>query len=325
MNEDQSMDPMHYEEEADSSSRVSSIYYEHPDADTSKSETEEVYDYTTSQQDGYDYTSPVLPVDYEVPDGVCESDGGPETPERYYNAPPSHPPPTLPGGENDQYTHNDKGRKMYTRLTHTHTPSIYSTPTHSIADFRTNTAASESALDIVNLESNSSTPVPTDKTKDPRSLSCSSALCSRAKVAIFVFLLVAVVIGMVSLAVSVIAVLATNDSGDGSNSIDSSTDSSSVSSDTTLSMEVENMIAALQLEIQRVQSTVDQVMNQTTDAFMNVSISLNVSSLYESCHTDTQRNRCNPESGLGEEFSCATESLPYEREVSRNMLSVCKL
>lgn len=297
MSKDDRMDSIYYEEA--SSSRISSIYYENPDSETAKEE-EDMYDYTSNQQDVYDYTSPVIPVPYEVPGSL--NDREPMASEINCQHPPSYPPPTLLSSDNEQCSTNDQGRKIYTTLTHTYMPSIYSTPSHSITDFKTNTTASESVLDIVNLESAPSTPVKTDKSKASHSLSRSSSPRLRVKVAFFVFLLAVVVIGMVSVAVGVVSVVTSNDSG--------SISDGNGNSDTLMGMELEGMIGELQQEIQTLQTTVDQVMNQRN-------ISMNVSSLYESCETETQRRRCNPESGLGVEFSCMTDSLPYEKAVSR--------
>ena len=301
------VDSVQYEEP--NSSQVSSIYYEQP----------EVEEDSETEQDVYDYTSPA-PVEYEVPDNA--SDTAPEVPERgphIITKPPAHPPPILHQSddsddeeeEGQNYdNHTSASRKVYTMLTHVHMPLIYSTPSHSM-EFRANTAINNSSLDIVNLDSapSSSSPAPPPPPPShmdngphflPDSRGAKSPVShrrSRAKAAIMVFLLAAVVIGIVSLIVSVVAVFVTGDTGSTSDSAEALT------------------VESLQEEVQLLQSEVEQMRNRTTG-------SVNISSFYENCETESKIERCTPEEGLGIEFSCITDELTLDKEVCSGLQNI---
>ena len=283
---------VHYDESQ--TSRISSIYYELPE-ETSETEAD-MYDYSTS-----------APVDYEEPDNTSDT-LPPEIPEReqHIAKPPTHPPPILHQGESDNedeqddiYDNNNTSTrcKLYTTLTHVHMPSIYSTPSHSM-EFRTNTAVSDSMLDL-NSEATITTPPPavTHPDQNSHTLSAnwnvkSSHRC-RTKMVILMFLLVAVAIGMISLIVSVVAVFVT-----------------SRTTESTDSLNLTDMME-LQEQVQLLQTEVEIMRNRTTG-------SVDISSFYDGCEKETKSNRCNPEEGFGIEFSCITECLDLEKMVCTN-------
>ena len=271
-------------------SRINSDYYEQPEsmrighAYYEQPETSQVsYEYeqpesSETEEDRYDYTSPA-PVDYEVPDNASDATT-PETPQRELGRPAAPLPPKI---KNSKYR-----PKLYTTLTHTHAQSVYSTPSHS-TEFRTNTAVSGSMLDITSIETGldfNGTRIPINKEADALPKSRAKFNC---KVAVFIFLVVAVVIGMISLVVSVVAVIVTRESG--------STD---------LVQEME----ALQKEVMELQVTVEQTMNQTRGM-------VDLSELYEGCTMDMNTKPCNTAIGLGSNREpCVTNNLPVEKEVS---------
>ena len=276
-------------------SRINSDYYEQPEsmrigpAYYEQPETSQMsYDYeqpesSETEEDRYDYASPT-PVDYEVPDNV--SDTTPETPQRELGRPSAPLPPKMI---------KDKYRpKVYTTLTHTHAQSVYSTPSHS-TEFRTNAAVSGSMLDITSIETAldyNGTRIAVNKETDAPSKSRARFNC---KVAVFIFLIVAVVIGMISLVVSVVAVIVTRETG---------------SADVDLMEEME----ALQKEVTELQMTVEQAMNRTSGT-------VDLSELYDACDMDDDEQPCNTEIGINVE-PCRTRDLQVEKEVSDTLCSI---
>ena len=279
----------------------SSIHYEQPEWSQYNTLSYNELENSETEEDMYEYASPA-PLDYEVPDQSSETvpdnqshDPLPVIPPREAIRPPSHPPPILPGRETIDATGTREKEglalhRLYTALTHAHVPSVYSTPSHSM-EFRTNAAVSESTLNIVNLNYDNATspstplPVQTDSLSLPQDLKRHS----RARAAILVLLLAAVVVGVVSLAVSVVAMFVTRGAGSGGDN------------------PMEELIS-LQDEVQQLQRSVELAVNQTSG-------SVDLSSLYENCEREVSRTECSPEQGLSEGFSCLTDPQPLDIEV----------
>lgn len=220
------------------------------------------------------YASP-SPLEYEVPGDL--SDSPPELPERDPIHPSTHP--------DESTTDRDMPSDLYTTLTHKHMPSVYSIPCHS-TEFRANTAVTDSTFDITHLQST---------TTINEDIDAPLKFHSRVKMMILLFLLLAIMIGMVSLVVSMVAVFVTR----GAEGIN----------DSCVTMED---MAALQQEVLELQTTIAMMMNQTSDG----SVSLNLTSYYDSCMQDMRIRRCDTEQGYNVEFSCITPSLPLEKVVS---------
>ena len=260
--------------------RTAPAYYEQPEASRISYYDYEQPESSETEEDRHDYTSPA-PIDYEVPDSV--SDTTPEIPQREFGRPAAPLPP--------KKVKDSKHRpKLYTTLTHTHAPSVYSTPSHSV-EFRTTTAVSGSMLDITSIETGldyNGTRIAVDKeTDDTPPKSRARFNC---KVAISIFLVVAVAIGMVSLIVSVVAVIVTRETG---------------SAEVDLVEEME----ALQEEVMELQMTVEQAMSQTSG-------SVDLSELFENCDMETRDESCIRGQDFNVETPCVTNNLPIEKEVS---------
>ena len=260
-----------------------------------------------TEEDMSDYASP-SPLDYEVPDQSTENT--PETPAREPEGPSSYPP-TLPRKgcntvlvEAGSLQTKEKEKltlsKLYTALTHTHIPSVYCTPSHSMEFRRTNTAVFESTLDIVNLESSGTTasPPPTPlQHKDKSSLSLHQPYrhYSRAKVAVLVFLVTAITVAIISLGVSIVAVFVVTESG-----------TTSATTATSEAAMMEN-ITSLQTQIQQLEREVEHVRNETNSA------TLELSSLYQNCLQEIRKESCSLPNSEG--FVCVSDPLPLEKEV----------
>ena len=268
-------------------------------------------DFCESEGDVSDYDSP-SPLDYEIPDQSTEA--VPEIPKREPAGPSSYPPHTLPRKDcnaalvqEDSSLHaveteNQKLNlgKLYTALTHTHVPSVYCTPSHSM-EFRSNAArVSNSTLDIVNLESSGTTasPPPTPLHKDKLSLALHRPYrhYSRAKVAVSVFLVTAIAVAMIALGVSIVAVFVVAEGGP--------------RSETTISESeafMRDNITILQAEIGNLQREVEQARNETRGT-------LELSSLYQNCQQETKSESCSSSTSVGP--VCLTDPLPLEKQVS---------
>ena len=270
----------------------SSIYYEQTDSSRYDVLCYDDPESSESEKEMYEYASPA-PLDYEVPDHSSETapDNQPNDtlPEREVMRPPSHPPPILPVKDTTRVEKQKLTlRELYTTLTHAHVPAVYSTPLHSM-EYRTNTVVTDSTLNIINLGSDNHTPPSTPLPKDTLSLSRQlNGHHSRTRAAILFFLLAAVVVGVVSLAVSVIAVFVTRGN-----------------SEAGVAMED---VSTLQVEVQQLQMSVELARNQTSG-------SVDLSALYQSCDTHTSSRVCNPEEGYADGFSCLTDPLSLEQEV----------
>lgn len=224
-----------------------------------------------SENEKYAYALP-FPLEYEVPDEL--SDVPPEIPERE----PIERIPLQNRHPEESSTNRHMAPDLYTTLTHKHIPSIYSTPSHS-TEFRANTAVTDSAFDITHLQS--TTTINEGPLKSH----------SRIKIMVLLFLVLAILIGMVSLVVSLVAVFVTREVGGGDGSV----------------VTMEEM-AALQEEVMALQTTIAMMTNQTSG-------SVNLTSFYESCEAETKTRRCDTEQGYNVEFSCMTGSLPMEKVV----------
>ena len=265
-------------------------------------------DFLESEVDVSDYDSP-SPLDYEIPDQSTEA--VPEIQKREPVGPSSYSL-TLPRKDCDAaLVQEDRSLhaveteerqklnlcKLYTTLTHTHVPSVYCTPSHSM-EFKTNAARiSNSTLDIVNLESSGTmaSPPPTPLPKDKLSLALHRPYrhYSRAKVAVSVFLVTAIAVAMIALGVSIVAVFVVTEGGE-----------------TTISESeafTRDNITSLQAEIRKLQREVEQARNETSGT-------LELSSLYQNCQQETQSQSCS--SSTSEGPVCLTDPLPLEKRVS---------
>ena len=128
------------------------------------------------------------PFEYEVPT-VSSS---PEVPERPH-VKPSKRMVHAPNGSVSPKGNDRRLLKVYTTLTHAHTPSIYSTPSQSMVFPGTNSAAE--------VEVDASQPHVSEEKVTLRS-------CSKIKTIILVCLAIAVAVAIISLIVSIIAVTA---------------------------------------------------------------------------------------------------------------------
>lgn len=225
------------------------------------------------------YASP-FPLEYEVPGDL--SDVPPEIPERE----PIELIPLQNTHPDESTTDSHMTPQLYTTLTHKHMPSVYSTPSHS-TEFRANTAITDSAFDITHLQSTTTINEEIDGPLKSH---------SRVKTMILLFLLLAILIGMASLVVSLVAVFATREGG--------------VENESVVTMEE---MAALREEVLELQTTIALMANQT-------SASVNLTTFYESCEPEMKTRRCDTEQGYNVEFSCITGSLSLEKVVNITML-----
>lgn len=230
---------------------------------------------SSDSEDGT-YASP-FPLEYEVPGDL--SDVQPEIPERE----PIELIPLQDAHPDESTTDRYVAPQLYTPLTHKHMPSVYSTPSHG-TEFRANTAITDSTFDITHLQSTTTINEEIDGPLKSH---------SRVKMMILLFLLVAILIGMVSLVVSLVAVFVTREGGVGDENV----------------VTTEQM-AALREEVLELQTTIALMENQT-------SVSVNLTTFYESCQPEMETTMCDTHDV---EFSCITGSLSLEKEVNITIL-----
>ena len=240
-----------------------------------------------TEEDMYVYASPE-PLEYEVPSNL--SGAGFELPERMRYPPP---PRTHKKMSSDNSSSDPTLSLVYTTLTHTHMPSIYSTPSHSM-EFRSNNTIADSALSLTHQRT-ADTQI-AEETEGGLNLPRKSY--SRIKATVVVILLMAVVIGILSLVVGVVAVFVTR--GPGGNDVS------------------QDELTALQEEVSELRTVVGQVINQTNG-------SVDFSAFYESCTTESVRDRCNPEQDSEEVFSCQTAPITLEKEVHMRRFRACDI